>query len=341
MSHEEIMQRMIASSGLSWDAYTESGTTYDELDATLIEQFIKAAKIHGRRSIPEQISGEEFLRKLELIRDRTPTRAALLLFGKNPQAHFPSAFLKIGRFRSLTHIIDDRESYGALLKQLEEVMSWFRERLSTEFIISNHLEREVHWEYPLNAIREAIINVLCHRDYTSAAHSQIRLYDDRLEFWNAGHLPSSLTTASLFTEHDSIPRNRKIADVFYYMGLIERWGSGTLRIAEELEQAQLPKPEFFSEQGHFRVIFKKQIAFLSDPTFKTLSQRQQKALEFVKEHGSINNTEYRNMNQVSKSTATRELNDLKVKNFLDIEGSTGRGTIYRLHKGLGMGSKDS
>ena len=91
-------------------------------------------------------------------------------------------------------------------------MSWFRERLETEFIITGNPQREVRWEYPLAAIREAIINVLCHRDYTSHAHSQIRLYDDHLEIWNAGGLPPALTPEALLQEHDSLPRNRKIAE---------------------------------------------------------------------------------------------------------------------------------
>jgi ATP-dependent DNA helicase RecG len=108
---------------------------------------------------------------------------------------------------------------------LDEVMGWFRERLETTFVISGKPERDVLWEYPLSAIREAVTNVLCHRDYTGHAHSQIRLYDDRLEIWNAGGLPPSLTPDLLLREHDSIPRNRKIAEAFFYAGLIERWGS--------------------------------------------------------------------------------------------------------------------
>jgi len=130
---------------------------------------------------------------MEVIREETPTRAALLLFGKNSESYFSSAFLKMGRFRSPTLIVDDREAHGALFDQLDEALGWFRERLETAFVISGKPERDVLWEYPLSAIREAVINVLCHRDYTGQAHSQIRLYDDRLEIWNAGGLPPSLT----------------------------------------------------------------------------------------------------------------------------------------------------
>ncbi|MDQ5921803.1 MAG: ATP-dependent helicase RecG [Pseudomonadota bacterium] len=70
---------------------------------------------------------------------------------------------KLGRFRSPILIIDDREAHGTLINQLEETLAWFKERLETEFIITGNSQREVRLEYPLNAIREAVINILCHR----------------------------------------------------------------------------------------------------------------------------------------------------------------------------------
>lgn len=179
-------------------------------------------KKERREPIPDKTTDKRFLEKIGLIVNDQPTRAALLLFGKNPDTYFSSAFLKMGRFRSPTQIVDDREAHGNLFEQLEQAMAWFRESLETEFIIKGTPEREVKWEYPLEAIREAFINIICHRDYQSHSHSQIRLYDDHVEFWNAGSLPSSLTPDDLFDEHDSVPRNRKIAQVFYAAGFIER-----------------------------------------------------------------------------------------------------------------------
>lgn len=331
MSHEEIMQCMVKSTGLSWDAYVEPGTSFKDLDTNLIDRFFQAANKIGRRPVPVHATQEAFLRKLELIKDGTITRAALLLFGKNTDAHFPSAFLKIGRFRTPTVIVDDREVHGSLINQLDGAMSWFRDRLTTKFNITGKPEREVHWEYPLNAIREGVINLLSHRDYTNGAHSQIRLYDDRLELWNAGTLPAPLTPDVLFKEHDSMPRNRKIAEVFFYMGLIERWGSGTIRIAEELENAGLPIPEFYSEAGRFKLTFYKQ--FLTEERLNEmgLSDRQCIAIAYLREHGTITNTDYQGIASVAKRTATRDLNELTSKGILIAEGgSRGRGKCYRL-----------
>lgn len=330
MSHEEIMQRMIISYGLSWDAIEETGATLNDLDNNQINTLIGKIKEIGRKPIPDNISQLEFLRKIDLIRNEIPTRAALLLFGKNPEFFFSSAFLKLGRFRSPTHIVDDREIHGNLFEQLNGAINWFRERLETEFIIRGKPEREVKWEYPLNAIREAVTNAICHRDYTSPTHTQIRLYDDHLKIWNAGGLPPSLTPKKLLTEHDSIPRNRKIAEVFFYCGLIEQWGSGTLRIAEELHISGLPSPQFISESNHFRLTLYRDI--FNEDFFRKLelSERQLKAISYIKEHGHIANADYQFLVGISKRTATRELNELKNKGIISIEGKTGRGTFYRL-----------
>jgi ATP-dependent DNA helicase RecG len=332
MSHEEIMQRMITSMGVSWDAFIEPGTTLEDLDSERIDRFVLAVNKVGRRPVPKQASDYEFLRKMELIRDGTPTRAALLLFGKNPESYFPSAFLKMGRFRSSSLIVDDREAHGTLFDQLDEATNWFRERLETAFIISGKPERDVRWEYPLSAIREAVTNVLCHRDYTSHAHSQIRLYDDRLEIWNAGGLPSSLTPDLLLREHDSIPRNRKVAEAFFFTGLIERWGSGTLRMATELGAAGMPLPVFTSESGRFRLTFHRELLAGERLRNMGLSERQLLAVSYVKEHGAISNAEYQSIARISKSTATRELKELKLKDILVSEGIVGRGTTYKLKR---------
>lgn len=331
MSHEEIMQEMISISGLSWDAFLEPTATIDHLDPKLIELFIYDVKKVGRRPIPEQVNELEFLRKFGLIQDSTPTRAALLLFGKDPEQFFSSAFLKLGRFRSPTHIVDDREAHGSLINQLDCVMTWFRERLTTEFAFNGKAQREVFWEYPLNAIREAVINVLCHRDYTNAAHSQIRLHDDQLEIWNPGSLPPPLTPEILIGEHDSIPRNRKIAEAFFYMGLIERWGSGTTRIAAELKASGHPAPKFESTLGRFRLFFYKQTFRNQGLKNVGLSQRQLLAIEFIKKHGSISNAEYQELSGVSRRTCLRELNNLKDKNILISVSEQGRGVKYLLN----------
>ncbi len=109
----------------------------------------------------------------------------------------------------------------------------------------------------------------------------------------------------LLAEHDSIPKNRKLAEAFFYMGLIERWGSGTIRIASELQTAGHPLPKFESQSGRFQVTFFKQLSilFLRE---QGLSERQILAIQYLKEHDNISNAEYQSLTQTSKRTSSRE-----------------------------------
>lgn len=336
MSHEEIMHRIVLSSGLSWDGFVEPSATLEDLDAQKINRFVSKVREKKRLSMPEKIGDMAVLKKMALVIEDQPTRAAVLLFGKNPDHFFFSAFLKIGRFRSSTLIVDDLEVHETLFEQLEESMIWFRQRLETAFIISGKLERDVIWEFPLDAIREAIINAICHRDYLSSAHSQIRLYDEHLVIRNAGGLPPTLKTEMLFQDHDSIPRNKKIADAFFYAGLIEKWGSGTTRIVDELKTANMPLPEFVSDIWSFQVIFYKNR--LSDELLKKqgLSERQLKAVAYAREHGKITNSQYQRLSGVSKATASRELRELKLKRIFDSAGTRGAGSAYKIIGSIGF-----
>jgi len=170
MSHEEIVQRLLGASGASWDASVERKATWADLDGRRVREYVTVIRQTGRRPIPARTSEREVLRKLDLLAGTGPTRAAILLFGKTPTRFYPSAFIKLGRFRSPTLIVDDRKVSGSLLNQVEETMAWLRERLRTRFEVTGRPQRDVIWEYPLEAVREAIVNAVCHRDYLSAAH---------------------------------------------------------------------------------------------------------------------------------------------------------------------------
>jgi len=111
-------------------------------------------------------------------------------------------------------------------------------------------------EYPLKALREAVINAICHRDYMSTRDTEVRIYDTELMVWNAGGLPPGISVDALKLTHTSIPRNKKIAEILYYTGVIEAWGGGTKMIMDECASTEMPEPVFDQEIG-FRVTFRK------------------------------------------------------------------------------------
>ena len=119
------------------------------------------------------------------------------------------------------------------------------------------LERQDRPLYPPLALREALVNALCHRDYSIPGGAvNVAIFDDRLEIISSGLLPAGITVADLKREHVSRPRNPLIAEVFFRRGLIERWGRGTQKIVELCRMAGQPEPEFEEQAGDMVVRFR-------------------------------------------------------------------------------------
>lgn len=336
-TQEELSRHMVECSGMSWDSLP-SDWTLKQVDLTVLERFATLAR--PRLPLIHATGPDRLLQNLQLIRDDRLTNAAVLLFGQHPQQRFPTAQVRIGLFRGPTEILDSHDFQGTLWQQLDGAMDRFRQVLKVRFDVRVDepslagLQRKEIWEYPLEALREAIINALIHRDYTLPADIQIRLYENSLEIWNVGELLPPLTPESLRAPHGSVLRNPLLAQAFYYAGLIERWGTGTTRIIAQCREQDLPEPDFENWQGGLRV------TFLKDPYTPQrlrdlgLNERQIQAVMCVKEKGSISNAVYQELNRVSKRTASEELSDLVQKGVLEkTGGQRGRGTTYRARIG--------
>lgn len=330
MTDDDLTRLVLGKMGMTWDQVVEPRASLDDLDYEQLRRFRKLCNLKGRRPIPEDEEDRGALEKLGLLRDGQLTRAAVLLFAKEPQRFYPSAIIKIGRFRSPTLIVDDREIYGTLFEQIDGAMGYFREHLQTRFELHGEPAREVIWEYPLEALREAIINAVCHRDYLDVGHAQVRWYDDYLVLLNPGGLPSPLSLEDLKRPHRSVPRNRLIAEIFFYIGWIERWGSGIQKMLDACAASDLPEPEFEESQGSLWVRFRKDI--LTEEYLRSLglNERQVRAVLYVKEKGRVSNAEYQQHCRVSMRTASRDLAELVQKGVMEQIGRTGKGTFYIL-----------
>ncbi|MDR2972461.1 MAG: DeoR family transcriptional regulator, partial [Bacteroidales bacterium] len=157
--------------------------------------------------------------------------------------------------------------------------------------------------------------------------------DPTVSIWNDGEL-EKLSIEDLSKEHDSYQRNPLIADIFYRAGYIEAWGRGTLTIIEETVKSGLPKPTFQSRQGGLEVIFQRNPMRLSDNTAKKqnlqISELQQKAIEYIRQHGTISNKIHQEINNVSKPTATRDLQNLVSLKIIKMTGTAGENIKYIL-----------
>ena len=237
--------------------------------------------------------------------------------------------LRIVRLKNQTTIVGDRLITGNLFKQVVQGEEAIKNFINVRYEIKK-LEREEVWEYPLPAIREALINSLIHRDYFKFnVQTQIKIFDDYIWFYNIGGLPEGITLEELKKPHSSVPRNPLIVHIFYLAGLIEEVGSGIGRIIDSLKLQGLPEPEFKEEMGGFSVRFYKDIYTEENLRKMGLNERQIKAVFYVKEKGKITNKEYQGINTVSNKTAYIELSDLVRREILVNIGS-GRTLAYIL-----------
>jgi ATP-dependent DNA helicase RecG len=326
----ELTQFLLKKMGKTWDSIS-CEATFSEIGISIIENFKNLAK-NRIPSISKLDSIEKIFSNLELTTDnRNLTNAAILLFGKDPQKFFISAKTRVGRFKTSIDIIDTVITGGNLFEQLDATIDAIKKHLNVRFEIKG-IQRKDIWEYPIEALREAVINALIHKDYSSTAEIQIRIYDDKIWIWNPGKLPPQLTIDDLKREHSSYPRNPLIANAFYLAGFIERWGSGTKRIVDLCKKQGLPEPEYKEEQGGFSVWFYKDIYMEDNLRRMGLNERQIKAVMYVKEKGKITNKEYQRICDTSERTATRDLSGLVSKGIFKQIGTTGKGTEYTLRR---------
>jgi len=328
MTPQEISEMHLHSTGASWDAFPSGDKTLEDLDLKKVERYIKEANAAGRRNIKE--SPKEVLDKLELVKNGKATWAAILLFGKEPQKPLLQSAVHCGRFKlDKTQILDDLMVETDLIDQVDEVMKFVTRNISVRYEFEGKPKRKEVWEYPREALREAVINAIVHRDYTTPSNVQVEIYDDRIEIWNPGRLLPGITIQDLYKkEHKSVIRNKLIAQMFYDIGYIEKYGSGTIKIIELCKQHDIPSPEFKEASNGFSVTFRK------DPYTEVylrnlgLNVRQIKAVMYVKERGKITNKEYINEFSVSRQTATRDLTELVDKELFELKGTGKRDAHY-------------
>ena len=159
-----------------------------------------------------------------------------------------------------TVIIDDLMNETDLISQVDEVMKFIIRHLSVRYEFEGKPRRKEIWEYPLDALREAVVNAIVHRDYAAPSNVQVEIYDDHIQIWNPGRLLLGITVEDLYKkDHKSVIRNRLIAQVFYDIGYIEKYGSGTIKILDFCRQQGIPTPKFQEWFGGFSVMFRKDV----------------------------------------------------------------------------------
>jgi len=262
LKRDEAHRLMAATTGRTWDALPCEGFTEKDISRKAVRDYLR------RTGMKLSTPLDDLLKNLGLSAIGSGfSNAVVLLFGKRPQSSFTETEVKCGRFEGTDSVkfLDERTFGGDILSQLEESLAFAKRNTRQAIHISGKPEREIVPEYPDEALREAVINALCHRDYASVGTVQVRIYDDRLEVWNPGRLPPELSIEALYRQHASHPRNPRLAHALHRARLIEHWGTGTLRIIEACRGHDIDA-EFLCEMGLFITRLKKRAVKARSPT---------------------------------------------------------------------------
>ncbi len=324
----ELRQILSEGKEFLWDSQLCEGASLTDIDENSVRSFLRKARFERRLKLNLETPVKEALKRLNLMRDNKLTNAAILLFGKNPQRVFLQSEARCARFKGTEPLefIDMKVFGGDIIDQREDAVEFVKRHIMLHARIVG-TERVETWEYPIEAIREAITNAICHRDYEVSSNVQVRIFDDRIEVWGCGPLPKPLTIEDLRKKHDSVLRNPLIGKCFFLIKYIEQWGTGTNRIIKECLKHDLPEPLFEEVTRSLVVTFRKYR--ISEDILEQLNKRQRGVMEHLKTHKKITRSGYVRITGCSERTAFRDIEELSGRKLIIRRGG-GKQTYYEL-----------
>lgn len=309
--------------GKKWDSVPVPHVFASDLKNDTFDFFRKKAT-KSKRLEPEDLDGsnQELLDclQLNLEDEKMLKRAAILLFHPKPEKYVTGAFIKIGYFENEADLMYQDEAHGNLFEQIEKTMDLLFSKYIKALISYDGFSRVETYEYPKEAIREALLNAVAHKDYSGGAPIQIKVFKDRIMIWNNGQLPDNWTVSNLLKKHASKPYNPDIANTLFRSGYIESWGRGIEKMMNYCLEAKIPVPNYSFEGSDFLVEFRKDIYHEEYLLDLGLNERQIKALLFFKSLKVITNSEYQAKFEISERTARYDLANLVERKLLSKSG---------------------
>jgi len=336
LSGSQIQHLAATKSSGDFEIEPVRGATFDDLDPATIAEYRK--KRAERQRHPLALDDVRLLTSAGFLTDdKTPTVAGLLLFGADPQAFLPQCSLIVVRFAGtevrgpggLPGYSRREEIVGPLPQLIEAAWQVVWEEMRVAAVVKE-LVREEKSEYPSFAVREALVNAVCHRDYRlTGRRIEIRLFDDRMEVVSPGGLPGYITVDNIVEEHFS--RNPRLVNGLFQWGFIEELGLGVDRMIEDMLSAGHPMPGFKDTPYSFTVTLKNTRVRRAVPAWESsMNERQLAALSYIEENGRITNREYKALcPDVTAETLRLDLVDLADRGLLLKIGAK-KGTYYIL-----------
>jgi ATP-dependent DNA helicase RecG len=319
-SAEKIRDFINQNKTFKWDHQLQPALKLSEIDTARVKLFLQKVEEERNTTFEGARATGKILEKLSLLKDGSLTNASLLLFGKNAQEHFLQSEIRCARFNGTEPVdfADMQVINGTLIEQVPAVLNFIRRHINVAAQITGDPERKEIWEYPKEAVREAVVNAICHRSYDDTGNVQVRIFDDRLEVWNPGLLPGNMTIEMLRKHHQSKPRNELIAKCFYLVKYIEQWGTGTNRMIKLCREGGLPGLEFYELADSFIVIFRRKLqnAKKARPKPKQkqaseLTATQKKIIEYLEKTGEAGTYELMKFFKLTRRTIQRNMKVLE------------------------------
>lgn len=333
---QEILRLASAKSTGDFEAELLLGTSKDDFSRAMIDEYLSKRADRTKRPFNGKV--DELLQEIgALTPEGKPSIAGILLFTEYPQQWLPQSSVVFAKFvgttprgeSGLAGYTRREELTGPLPRLIEQSWNLIWSEMAVSAVVKG-LEREERTEYPQFAVREAIVNAICHRDYRLRGRRiELRMYSDRLEVISPGGLPGFITVENIKDEHFS--RNPRIVNGLFQWGYIEELGLGIDRMIEVMEQAGHQPPNFDARPYSFAVTLFNERERPKPPEWvRNTNHRQAKALQYIREHGSITNREYRILcDNISAETLRLDLVDMVEKSILMKVGSK-KGTHYIL-----------
>ncbi|MDR1129940.1 MAG: putative DNA binding domain-containing protein [Prevotellaceae bacterium] len=330
LSVTEVVNMHLQTLNVSWDAYPDTGHSLDDIS---FEKVQNAIEIQKSNHLTINESPLPFLLKNDLIRDEKPVNAALLMF-KNKES--VETTIELGRFKTPIAILDTSRTQSDIITQVNQVLDFVRKHINVEIIITGEPQNIQKWQYPYEAIREIVLNMIIHRDYRLPYDSIVKIFDNKIEFYNPGKLPESMDIDDLFSgNYKSTPRNRKVADFFKNLGWIEKYGSGIGRIRAYFKEAKLPEPEFrlISEGFQVTVFLPENAAKKTTrkTTQKTTRKTTREILQAIKQKPEITRSELSEIVGISEDGIKWNLANLKTRGVIERIGAD-KGGYWKIIK---------
>ena len=314
-----------------FDTSACDGATLQHLSRKRVDWFLETASRERGFPLKSNTTTQALVTHLNLFEHGKPTNSAMLLFGTNPQRFHRTAETKCIHCHGTEYRrpFASLQVYGGdLFDQANQgrdfVLAKINRSIGTR---ATSITAPATYELPPDAVGEAIVNAIAHRDYHSNASVEVRLFTDRLEVWNPGRLPGTLTLDDLRNDHPSVPNNPLIAESLYLTRYIEKAGSGTQRMIELCRSAGLPEPQFEQRSGSFVITLWRD--WLTSKVLASfhLNERQLAGLALLGSEGRLTSGRYQEETRVSRQTATRDLDDMVKKGILEQRGER-RGAFY-------------